>query len=176
MPLANAYLDSAIDAAEERAYPLAVTACPQCGLVQLTYVVPPDELYRQYPYVSSTADSLRRYAERFATQLMARHQWGPSDLLLEIGSNDGLVLKAFQRHGIQVLGVEPATNIAAIAQRDGVPTRNVFFAGEATRRLAREVGNASAILGRHVLAHIDDWHDFFRGVDSLLAPDGVVTW
>lgn len=174
MPLANSFPRSAADFRDEAAYPLATTVCRECGLVQLDHVVPAEQLYRDYIYVSATSDAVRAHAESLAERLVQRYGWGPGRLVVEVASNDGTVLKAFQRRGTRVLGVEPALNIAEIARRDGVPTVPEFFT-EATAQLQREqVGEAAAILGRHVFAHVDDVHDFLRGVGGLLAKDGVL--
>lgn len=173
-PLANAFPKSPAEFAGEPTYPLAVVACPSCGLVQLNYTVPAEQLYREYIYVSSTSEGVRRHAETLAGNLTGRFGWGPSDLLVEIASNDGTVLKAFALRGVRVLGVEPATNIAALAQRDGVPTVNDFFCKEVAAALAAKHGPVSGILGRHVFAHIDDLHGCLDGVASLLAKQGVL--
>ena len=173
MPLANAFLRSLDEATAEPRYPLAVAGCEFCGLVQLNHVVPAEQLYGNYIYVSSTSEAVRTHARRLAQELPGRYRWGPSDLLVEVASNDGTVLKAFQRAGIRVLGVEPAANIAALAEQDGVPTAVKFFNAAAAKELSQRYGKAAGILGRHVFAHVDDVHDFFAGVETLLADDGV---
>lgn len=174
MPLANSFLASPAAAATETRYPLAVAGCESCGLVQLTYVVPAETLYRDYIYVSSTSDAVRAHADALADGLARRYGWTADALVVEMASNDGTVLKAVQTRGVRVLGVEPALNIAAIAEAAGVPTLAEFF-NETTARVIRERhGSAAAILGRHVFAHVDDVHDFLRGVERLLAPEGVL--
>ncbi|MBI3332988.1 MAG: class I SAM-dependent methyltransferase [Candidatus Omnitrophica bacterium] len=174
MPLANSFLSSSREFESEPSYPLAVTACPQCGLVQLNTVVPAERMFRQYPYVSSTSEAVRRYAGELAAGLVKEHRWGAGDLIVEIGSNDGLVLKEFQGLGLRVLGVDPALNVAAIASSNGVPTVAEFFSEATARKLLRESGEASAILGRHVFAHVDDLRDFLKGVSTLLKAEGVL--
>lgn len=174
MPLANAFLASPDEFAREPSFPLAVAMCPRCGLAQLTFVVPAEQLYRQYWYVSSTSEAVRRYAIDLAARLVGLHRLTSSDLVIELGSNDGLVLQAFQQHGVRVLGVEPAKNIAALARMHGVPTVEEFFSEGLARTLAHQEGQAAVIVGRHVFAHIDDLHDFFRAVARWLADDGVL--
>lgn len=174
MPLANAFLASPEEFDREAQYPLAVCACPTCELVQLNHVVPADQLYRHYIYVSSTSEAVRAHAATLADQLIRRYGWQASSLIVEVASNDGTVLKAFQSRGVRVLGVEPAKNIAALAQADGVPTVAEFF-NEATARLLRtEHGEAAGIVARHVFAHVDDVHGFLEGVRHVLRPDGVL--
>jgi novobiocin biosynthesis protein NovU/D-mycarose 3-C-methyltransferase len=174
MPLANAFLTSLTECSNEASLPLAVAACPNCQLVQLTYVVPAQQLYRRYPYVSSTSPTVRRYAQDLASRLVTQYRLDSSGLVVELGSNDGLVLKAFQGQGVRVLGVEPARNLARIARANGVTTLSEFFNHSTAARLVQEKGQASILLGRHVFAHIDDLHDFFRGVHELLTPEGAV--
>ena len=172
MPLANSFLASAADAAREPTFPLAVTACPVCGLAQLTYVVPADVLYRDYIYVSSTSDAVRAHAAALAERMIARHGWGAADLVAEIASNDGTVLKEFRARGVRVLGIEPARNIAALATADGIETVAEFFDESLGRSLGAR-GRAAGLFARHVVAHVDDLPGLLRGVDGLLAPDGV---
>lgn len=177
MPLANAFLassDPAIgQATAEPRYPLAVAVCARCGLVQLTEVVPAEQLYRHYIYVSSTSEAVKAHAARLAAAYTQRYGWTPSDLIVEIASNDGTVLKAFQAAGVRVLGVEPARNIASLAQAVGVPTVAEFFHAATATELVSRHGRASGIIARHVFAHVDDLHDFLEGISTLLADDGV---
>ncbi len=174
MPLANSFPGAPAEFSDERSYPLAVTACAGCGLAQLTYTVPAEELYREYIYVSATSEAVREHGERLAADLSSRYRWSESDLLVEVASNDGTVLKAFQKRGLRVLGVEPARNIAAMADASGVPTTPEFFTSETAAALAASTGHAAGILARHVFAHVDDLNDFLRGVTRLLRDDGVL--
>lgn len=174
MPLANAFLASPEAFSKESSYPLAVSCCPACGLMQLTCVVPKEQLYRDYPYVSSTSEGVRKYAGELADRLVRRLGLASGHLVMELGSNDGLVLKAFQARGTRTLGIEPARNIAAVARENGVETVAEFFNRETAGRLRERYCPASVLLGRHVFAHIDDWHDFMEGVDRILAPEGVL--
>ena len=173
MPLANSFLVSPAEFASEAAYPLAVAGCPTCGLVQLNYVVPAEQLYRDYIYVSSTSDGVRAHADYLARTLIAQYGWQPSDVIVEVASNDGTVLRAFQKNGMRVVGVEPARNIASIANAAGIPTIAEFFNEASAETVLREHGRAAAILGRHVFAHVDDIHEFLEAVKECLADDGV---
>ena len=174
MPLANSFLTSPGQFAGEDRYPLAVAACPDCGFVQLDYVVPAEQLYRDYIYVSSTSDGVRLHADHLARGLIQQYGWTPSDLVLEVASNDGTVLKAFKNRNVKVLGVEPARNIAGIAEREGIPTVPEFFNLQTAQSVRAQHGPAKLILGRHVFAHVDDVHGFIEGVDALLDRDGVL--
>jgi novobiocin biosynthesis protein NovU/D-mycarose 3-C-methyltransferase len=174
MPLANAFLESPAAIPGERSYPLAVRGCHGCGLVQLDHVVPAEVLYRDYIYVSATSEAVRRHAEDLAARSVRTYAWQERALVVEVASNDGTVLKAFQKHGVRVLGVEPARNIAAVAVADGVPTVAEFFTASTARAVRAAHGAADGILARHVFAHVDDVHDFLEGAAHLLAPDGVM--
>ncbi len=173
MPLANAFLASPEEGTNEARYPLAVTACPACQLVQLTHVVPAEQLYRNYIYVSATSETVKAHAAWLARELVTGYGWDRRHLLVEVASNDGTVLSAFQRAGLRVLGVEPAGNVAAIAEANGVPTHVAFFTAATAQEIASRHGRAACVLGRHVFAHVDDLHDFLEGVCVLLEEHGV---
>ncbi len=173
-PLANANLRPGDDGRGELFFPLEVHFCTTCSLAQLTDVIDPDVLFRDYIYVTGTSETIaahnRAYARTVADLLTLR----PGDRVVEIASNDGSLLACFQDLGVAVLGVEPAANIAAIATARGIPTVNEFFDGACGRRLRAERGPARAVIGNNVLAHVDDTQDFLRGAQALLAGDALV--
>jgi novobiocin biosynthesis protein NovU/D-mycarose 3-C-methyltransferase len=172
-PLANSFLSDSSEFPSEESYPLAVAGCPHCGLVQLNYVVPAEQLYRDYIYVSSTSDGVRAHGEHLAETLIAQYGWGPSDLIVEVASNDGTVLQSFKRRGVKVLGVEPARNIATIANAAGIATIPEFFDKASAGAVLEKHGRASGLFGRHVFAHVDDVHEFLEAVKLCLSDDGV---
>jgi novobiocin biosynthesis protein NovU/D-mycarose 3-C-methyltransferase len=174
MPLANSFLRSSAEFAREQRYPLALVSCPTCGLVQLNHVVPAETLYRDYVYVSSTSDGVRAHGQALAVRLKDRYGLTPEDLVVEVASNDGTVLQSFKALGMQVLGVEPARNIAQIAEASGIPTIAEFFTGPLGESLVRSHRPAVVILARHVFAHVDDVHDFLHGAAALLDDRGVL--
>jgi hypothetical protein len=174
MPLANSFLKSPAEFANEPRFPLALTSCRTCGLVQLNHVVPAETLYRDYIYVSSTSDAVRAHGRALAERIKARYELGPDDLVVEVASNDGTVLKSFQDIGLPVLGVEPALNIAKIAEAAGIPTVAEFFTADLGRSLVQSHRQASVILGRHVFAHVNNVHDFLDGATALLNDRGVL--
>ncbi|MBK8937633.1 MAG: methyltransferase, partial [Polyangiaceae bacterium] len=126
-PLANAYLKETDLDRPEPTFPLATAFCGSCHLVQLTHVVPPEQLFTEYLYFSSYSTSFLEHARRMAAELTEAYALGPKSKVLEIASNDGYLLRYFQERGIEVLGIEPARNIAFEAERSGVPTLNRFF-------------------------------------------------
>lgn len=172
-PLANSFLTAERLDLPEPVYPLDVYFCESCGHVQLMDIVPAEELFSHYLYVSGTSDALRNHFTELAGEAWDRFLAGGSGLVVDIGSNDGTLLRCFQRHGVRVLGVEPAANIAASARATGVATVNRFF-GEATAKaVAAEHGRAQVVTGANVFAHVDDLDDFVRGLLALVDDRGV---
>jgi novobiocin biosynthesis protein NovU/D-mycarose 3-C-methyltransferase len=171
-PLANSFLSPAEVAAPEPRYPLELCRCSSCGHVQLSLTVPPELMFRNYLYVSGTSDTIPTHFAAYARDVAARFV-PAGGLVVEIGSNDGTLLRAFDRSAVRVLGVEPARNIAKIANDAGVPTLDEFFDEVTAKRVAAEHGRAAAMIGNNVVAHIDDLHGLLRGAQALLAPEGV---
>ena len=173
-PLANSYLDPA-DVSSERVYPLHARVCEMCGLVQVDDVVLPQDIFGDYAYFSSFSDSWVDHARRSADAAVDRLALDRDDLVVEVASNDGYLLQWFAVRGVQVLGVEPAENVAAVAIERGIPTVVEFF-GEATARALRsEHGAARLIAANNVLAHVPDLNDFIAGLAALLAEDGSIS-
>jgi SAM-dependent methyltransferase len=159
----------------ERFYPLHALVCRRCKLVQLGEYVSPEEIFGDYAYFSSYADTWLRHAQRYTEDMIERLDLGPKSLVVEVASNDGYLLQYFVEKGIPVLGVEPAANVAEVAREKGIRTVVEFF-GEATARKLREAhGAADLLLGNNVLAHVPDLNDFVEGMHVLLAPSGVIT-
>jgi len=156
-------------------YPLAVLMCEQCGLAQLNHVVSPELLYQQdYPYEASITRTGREHWAEFAQSTKEQFNLGADDLVIDVGSNVGVLLEAFKNAGTRVLGVEPAGNIAAIARKHGIETLNDFFGSDVARRIVEEKGRASVITATNVFAHVDDLTSFMKAVDLLLTPNGVL--
>lgn len=158
---------------DEPQFPLDVAFCPACALVQLTHVVPPALMFKQYLYVSSTTRTFREHFRKMADDIVARFALDRSSTTVDIGSNDGLLLKGFQRHGVRTVGVEPADNIAALAREAGVPTITGFFDADIANRIVNDHGRVDVVTANNVFAHIDDIRDVVRNVDRLLRDDGV---
>jgi hypothetical protein len=173
-PLANSFLTKERLGAAEPRYPLALVFCGGCALVSLSGVVDPEVMFRDYLYVSGTSDTMPRHFAELGTEVVDRFVGTPGGLVVEIGSNDGTLLRAVNGRGARVLGVEPATNIAAIAERAGVPTVNDFFSARLARTLRAKHGPARAVLANNVVAHVHDVRDLVAGVHDLLDADGVM--
>jgi hypothetical protein len=163
-------------AQEEPTFPLDVYSCEDCGLLQLIHVVSPEVLFRDYIYVSTTSDTLQRHFAGLAQAIKDRYRLGPSSLVLEIASNDGLLLKKLRDLGVRGIGVEPAVNIAAMARKDGLEVINELFNSSTARAVLSSHGPVDAVLGNNVLAHVDEVTDFLRGVALILKPRGGVSF
>jgi SAM-dependent methyltransferase len=172
--LANALLTEAQLNEPEEAYPLDLALCPACSLVQITETVPPEKLFREYFYLSSFSDTMVKHGKEIANQLVASRHLGSSSLVIEVASNDGYLLQFYERQGIPVLGIEPATNIAAIAQKErNIPTICDFFGEKLARQLSAEGKHADVIHAHNVLAHVPDLNGVVQGFVTLLKPDAV---
>ena len=173
-PLANRLLDEAGRARPEPTFPLAVVFCPACSLVQITETVSPEVLFGEYAYFSSFSDGMLRHARAHVDELMTARKLGPDSLVVEVASNDGYLLKNFVAKGVPVLGVEPARNIAKVANDAGVRTRAEFFGRETAAKLRAEGFRADVVMGSNVLAHVADLNGFVAGAADLIKDDGVV--
>lgn len=172
-PLANGFLPPAESYPDEPWYPLGVISCRRCRLMSLTHVVDPTVLYRTYLYVTPDSVSMNRHLDHVVGVCRERFGLAEGAFVVEIGSNTGVQLAAFRAAGMRVLGVDPARNLAAIANINGIETMPDFFTPETARAIARDRGRAPLIVGRHVFAHIDDVAGVLTGVRDLLTPDGV---
>jgi SAM-dependent methyltransferase len=141
--------------------------------VQILETVDPEELFRHYLYFSSFSETMLRHAREEAETLAARESLGARSLVVEIASNDGYLLRNFVERGIPVLGVEPARNIAAVAEGRGVATLAEFFGAAVARRLAADGKHADVVIANNVLAHVADLHGVAEGIATVLKPGGV---
>lgn len=176
MPLANAFLQSPEEFATEPRYPLDVYLCEGCSLVQLVDVIDPEVLFRHYLYQTGVSSTINGHNARLAELLTDRFRLTASDLVVEVASNDGSLLQCFRRLGVQTLGIEPATNLAAKAAQEGVPTVNAFFSRDTARQVRETHGPAQVLIANNVLAHVDEPRDFLQGCCELLQPDGRLSF
>ena len=156
-------------------YPLHVYVCERCFLVQLEEYVSPAEIFTEYAYFSSYAESWVEHMRRYADMVCERFGLGRSSLVVEIASNDGYLLQHFVRRGVPVLGIEPAANVAKVAVEKGIPTLVKFFGEETARELAALGKQADLVCGANVLAQVPKLNDFVKGLEILLKPGGVIT-
>ena len=172
-PLANSFLTIEDLQKKEDKYPLTVLFCNNCKLSQLSIVVSPEILFRDYVYFSSNMPILPQHFKKYAEEVVKNFTKSKNDLVVEIGSNDGLLLGAIKSMGVRVLGVDPAVNIAKVANERGIETLAEFFSEGFAQVIYRLYGFAKVIIGNNVVAHIDNHHDLVKGVNKLLTDDGV---
>jgi SAM-dependent methyltransferase len=173
-PLANSLLTAKQLDEPEETYPLDLAFCSRCALVQITETVPPEKLFRDYLYFSSFSETTLRRSEVIAKRMIASKDLDGTSLVMEIASNDGYLLQYYSRRDIPVLGIEPAINIARVAQEErGIRTRCDFFGEELALRLLDEGQRADIIHANNVLAHVADLNGVVRGIRLLLKDDGV---
>jgi SAM-dependent methyltransferase len=159
----------------ERFYPLAAHVCGDCFLVQLQEYVAPEEIFTEYAYFSAFSDAWLDHARRYADMMTSKLGLSASSRVVELGSNDGYLLQYFLAKGVSVLGIEPAVNVAAAAEKRGVPTRVKFFGAATARELVADGIQADLIVGNNVLAQVPDLNSFVEGIRIVLKPGGVCT-
>lgn len=174
-PLANSYPTAADLDQPDRRYPLHARVCHDCFLVQVDAVVPTEDIFSDYAYFSSYSESWVAHTRRFAHMARQRFDLDGESLVVEVASNDGYLLRHFVDDGVPVLGVEPAANVAAVAEAAGVPTMVRFFGRETTDDLITDGKAADLVVGNNVLAHVPDLNDFVAGLCALIKPAGVIS-
>lgn len=174
-PMANAYLSPAQLGAMEPHYPLRMFVCERCYLAQLEAFVPAETIFSEYAYFSSYSETLLEQSRLYAEAMCARLELGPGDRVIEVASNDGYLLRFFVEKGLDVLGVEPAANIAEAARARGIPTLTRFFGREAAHAVAADGPRPRLVVANNVMAHVPDLDDFVAGLAVLLAPGGTLT-
>ena len=174
-PLANSLLAEADLGREEPRFPLHAYVCGECLLVQLGEFASPQDIFEDYVYFSSFSDTWVEHARRYVEQMIERFGFDGESSVVELASNDGYLLQWFVEHGVPVLGIEPAANVAAAAEKKGIPTLVRFFGEETANDLVGDTRRADLLIGNNVLAHVPALNDFVAGMKVLLAPGGVVT-
>ncbi len=172
MPPANAFLSESELKLPEKKFPLAVYFCRGCSLVQLLDVVNPELLFKNYHYMTSASKPLAEHFRKMAVEIAEKFIETKNDLVVEIGSNDGILLEAV-KDKCRILGIEPSENLARIAEKNGVPTIKEFFSSNLAEKILGEHGGASVIVANNVMAHIDDMKDIFFGVKKLIRKNGI---
>jgi hypothetical protein len=157
----------------ETFYPMQLFHCVDCGLTQLGYTVDPRVVYKNFPFVSGTTQTATRHLQTLPPQLVRMGGLTKDSFALDIGSNDGTLLKAYVPFGVRFLGVDPSGDPVRIANEQGIPTLHAFFNEETAGRILEEHGQAHAISAAGVFGHIADLHGVMVGVKKLLAPRGI---
>ena len=173
-PLANSYLDVESLYKAESFYPLRVFVCHECLLVQLSEnVEDPDKIFSDYLYFSSYSQTWLKHAEEFVDNIMKKFSFSKNSQIIEIASNDGYLLQYFKNKEIPILGIEPATNIAKIAEEKGINTINKFFGIDTADELIKKGYQADLLIAINVLPHVPNIQDFVEGIKRILKSRGV---
>jgi SAM-dependent methyltransferase len=155
-------------------YPLHVYTCEKCFLVQLEEYEKAENIFSDYLYFSSYSDSWLQHSERYCSSMKERFGLNKNSFVVEVASNDGYLLQYFVRLQVPVLGIEPAANVAKVAEEKGVPTLVRFLGAEVAKQVVAERGGADLVLGNNVLAQVPDLNDFVKGLKILVKPNGGV--
>lgn len=174
IPIPNGFLTKRELDSHEKSYPLDACYCKNCGLVQLAHITSPKVMFKNYSYIPSTAKTMVNHFEKLSNYAISLVNFNPSDLVLDIGSNDGTLLSSFKKRGARVLGVDPAKNLSKIANQSGIPTINNYFTQKIARGILKKYGPAKVICATNVVAHVHDLKDFIEGVKILLTKDGIL--
>ena len=173
-PLANSYLKKN-EIKNEKKIPLKVYVCKKCFLIQLPKFETPKKIFSEYAYFSSFSSEWVNHAKKFADEISKKMKLDKEKMVLEIASNDGYLLQFFLNKKIPILGIEPAKNIAKVAQKKGIPTKVAFFDAKLALKLKEEGVKPNLIIANNVLAHVPDIHSFIKGLKLILSLDGIIT-
>jgi len=174
-PLANSYLKKKDINKKEKIFPLKVFVCKKCYFVQLPEFENPKKIFSEYAYFSSFSSEWVAHARDYVDMITKKLKLNDKRLVMEIASNDGYLLQFFLKKKIPVLGIEPAKNIAKIAQKKGITTKVEFFGTKLALKLEQEGTKPDLIVANNVLAHVPKIHDFVEGLKIILNTNGVIT-
>lgn len=173
MPIPNGFLNKSELLKSEERYPLAVYVCEHCSLVQLTHVVPSEIMFKNYLYIPSTSKTMLEHFKLMANEIINENKLSDKDLVVDIGSNDGALLSYFKEQEIKILGVDPAENLVKVANLNGISSIAEYFNLVTAQKIVKDYQKAKIITATNVVAHVDDLHVFFDGVNYLLDDKGV---
>jgi len=173
-PLANSFLKKDKLEVKEKRFPLRVLVCHNCFLVQLPEFETPEKIFSDYAYFSSFSESWLKHCQDYTDMIIKKNNLGKQSFVVEIASNDGYLLQFFKEKNIDVLGIEPAANVAKIAKEKGVKTLIEFFGENISNKISNEGVKADLIIANNVLAHVPDINDFVKGMKILLKQNGTI--
>ena len=173
-PLANSYLTHKQLNVPELFYPLCAYVCSRCFLVQLAKYENPTKIFQKYAYFSSFSRTWLDHVKEFVDNIVAEYKLTKINQVIEIASNDGYLLKNFQKYQIPVLGIEPAKNISKIAKKNGIPTISEFFGQKIAMKLIKKGIKADVLIAFNVLPHVPELNDFVKGLKRLLSRNGIL--
>ena len=174
IPLCQHYITSADAESSEIFYPLHARVCPECFYVGLPEYVSAHEIFTEYAYFSSCSTSWLDYIRNSVASMTQLYELNADSQVIEMASNDGYLLQYFVERGIPAVGVEPAANVAKVANDNGLPTVPDFFDSRTALELCRSGRQADLLLAYNCLDHVPDLHDVLRGMRLLLKPQGVI--
>lgn len=175
-PLCESYLSENELNQMEPFYPLHLYVCENCFLVQIQEYVKPGDIFSEYAYFSSYSQSWLEHAKNYCDNMIDKFGINKNSYVVELASNDGYLLQYFVESKIPVLGIEPAANVAKVAEEKNINTIVEFFTEELAKDIVRDHKKADLIIGNNVLAQVPDLNDFMKGVKILLAPNGIITF
>lgn len=173
IPIPNGFLSRDELKKKEKRYPLVVTLCTSCYLVQLKYLVNPEIMFKNYLYIPSSSQTRLNHFKELACKVKGKFELKKKSLVIDVGSNDGSLLNCFKNLDVQVLGIDPAENLATIAELNGIPTIQSYFNPQIGRRIVKEYKKASVVTATNVVAHIGDLHEFIKALDIVMDENGV---
>jgi len=170
-PLCDEYLTNM---REQPFYDLNLFYCKDCGHVQIDTVIDPETIYKDYIYTTTTSNGLVKHFENYAKSVSEKLALSDNDLVVDIGSNEGTLLHFFQTHGCKVLGIEPSTKAAALANKNGIETLCDFFDAQQTASIIAKYGYAKLVTVNNLFANIDELYNFTKAINLLLDEEGVL--
>jgi hypothetical protein len=175
-PIGDSYLPAEQNPDQLEKYPLDLNLCQSCGHAQLSALVDPGEIYAHYLYTTSISLGLTDHFREYADTVCRKLNLSANSLIVDIGSNDGTLLRVFQQKGMRVIGVDPAREIAQRATESGISTINAFFTPAIAAQIVQEHGHAALVIANNVVANVPDPVEFFTGVEALVADHGHFVW
>jgi len=172
-PLADSYIPANRLAEVQQTFPLDLYLCRDCGFLQLLDVVHPEAIYFDYIYETTSSLGLVEHFRKYADDVLAALKPAKAGLVVDVGSNDGTLLRFFKDQGMRVLGIDPAQIIARKATESGIETLPALYTAELARKISKDYGCAAIITANNLFANVDDLGSFVEAIKELLALDGV---
>ena len=171
-PPSNSFINKNELNSLESKFPLRLFWCKDCYLVQLLDIVDKEYLFKNYFYMTSASKPIVEHFKKYAQDVFQEFLQKDDSFVVEIGSNDGSLLKEFKKLGASILGIEPATNLSELANQSNITTKNTFFSSQVSKEIIKS-RHASVVIANNVIAHIEDLQDLMSGIKTLIGNHGV---